>query len=115
VKFAEGLLYEAVAAALGCGTVGDGKGATRYDLRVLVMDQVPYGWPLRPCQATRCTPLYTSLPHFGRLGKNISRKLYKTRNQSGRAGRIWLQLQKSEGNILGALVGVPEVARENNL
>ena len=43
MKFAEGLLYEAVVTALGCGTVGDGEGAARCDLRVLVMDQVPYG------------------------------------------------------------------------
>ena len=43
MKFAEGLLYEAVITVLGCGTVWDGKGAARYDLRVLVMDQVPYG------------------------------------------------------------------------
>ena len=43
LKFAEGLLYEAVAAALGCGTVRDGECVARYDLRVLVMDQVPYG------------------------------------------------------------------------
>ena len=43
MKFPEGLLYEPVITALGCGTVGDGEGAARYDLRVLVMDQVPYG------------------------------------------------------------------------
>ncbi len=62
----------------------DGERAARYDFRVLVVDQVPYG-PYVPVR------------------------------QPGRAGRIWLQSQKSEGNILGALVGVPEVARENNL
>jgi len=44
VRFAESLLYESVVVGLGCGTVGDGEGAARYDLRVLVMDQVPYVW-----------------------------------------------------------------------
>ena len=43
MKFAEGLLYEAVIISLGGGAIGDGKRAARYDLRVLVMDQVPYG------------------------------------------------------------------------
>ena len=56
MKFAEGLLYEAVVTALGCGTVGDGKSAARYDLRVLVMDQVPYG-PYVPVRQPVVTPL----------------------------------------------------------
>ena len=56
MKFAEGLLYEAVITALGCGTVRDGEGAARYDLRVLVMDQVPYG-PNVPVRQPVVTPL----------------------------------------------------------
>jgi hypothetical protein len=56
VKFAEGLLYEPVIIALGCGAVGDGKGAARYDLRVLVMDQVPYG-PYVPVRQPVVLPL----------------------------------------------------------
>ena len=55
MKFAEGLLYEAVIISLGGGAIGDGKRAARYDLRVLVMDQVPYG-PYVPVRQPGFTP-----------------------------------------------------------
>ncbi|HME44371.1 MAG TPA: hypothetical protein VKF36_14865 [Syntrophorhabdales bacterium] len=38
MKFAEGLLYEAVMTALRCAAVGDGKGAAGYDLREVDVD-----------------------------------------------------------------------------
>ena len=55
----EGLLYEGVITALGCGAVWDGKGAARYYLRVLVMDQVPYG-PYVPVRQPVVLPLHKS-------------------------------------------------------
>lgn len=43
MRFAEGLLYEAVMICLGCGAVWGVQSAARYDLRVLVVDQVLNG------------------------------------------------------------------------
>jgi hypothetical protein len=51
VKLAEGLLYEAVMVVLDCSNVRDGEGAARYDLCVLVIDEVSYGSDAL-CQAT---------------------------------------------------------------
>jgi len=59
VRFAEGLFYKAVITALGCGAVGGGEGAARYDLRVLVMEQVPYG-PYVPVRQPALPPLWKS-------------------------------------------------------
>ena len=56
MKFAEGLLYEAVIISLGGGAIGNGEGAARYDLRALVMDKVPYG-PYAPVKQPVVLPL----------------------------------------------------------
>ena len=79
MKFAEGLLYEAVIISLGGGAIGDGKRAARYDLRVLVTDQVPYG-PYVPVRHPVVTPLL-KVCHYSPVSARIfirCRKILET-------------------------------------